>query len=332
MTAIDGNAVEAASVPQVLSDLHVIDDHFREMWTQCEKESQTLARQIKEKQRPLLEERAKLLACSDNNSDSNGTPAIKGFWATALRNHPDVRDMIQDWDLPVLQYLKDVTTNDLDNENSDKGFSVTFHFSENPYFDHQELGKEYHTEETPYTSQIHLTATKATAIMWKTGMDISVETVKKKASKSSKKTKGASETRGRPSFFRSFFRTYKPNDDLPSDLELLVPGDLADEDDDEELADMFFGMDHEAGTSIRDYVIPYAARWYTGEAAPEEHDEDEDEESEEEVESDSDDSPASRGKDKGKRGFVAPKKDASKKRHEGGDVDDAAKKEECKQQ
>merc|ERR1719232_300317 len=77
-----------------------------------------------------------------------------------------------------------------------------------------------------------------------------------------------------------------------------------DDEDEEELMTYLMDNDHEVGTALRDNIIPFAIRWYTGEAAPEyermgPEDSDEDEESEEEDEDDSDDEPPPRRGGKG---------------------------------
>merc|ERR1719356_661141 len=61
-----------------------------------------------------------------------------------------------------------------------------------------------------------------------------------------------------------------------------------DDVEDEELLAYLMDSDYEVGTALRDYVIPFAVRWYTGEAAPEVDDDDDDDEDEEEEEEDDD--------------------------------------------
>ena len=46
--------------------------------------------------------------------------------------------------------------------------------------------------------------------------------------------------------------------------------------------------DYETGLALKDQVIPFAVRWYTGEAAPDDDSDDEDEEEEDDDESDDD--------------------------------------------
>ena len=91
--------------------------------------------------------------------------------------------------------------------------------------------------------------------------------------------------------------------------------------------------DHEGGCALRDNIIPFAVRWYTGEAAPEEDDDDEgdeeedddDEDEEDDDEDESEDEPPARGR----KGAPKGKAKALFAAKEGGDGE---KKEECKQQ
>merc|ERR550537_124184 len=65
--------------------------------------------------------------------------------------------------------------------------------------------------------------------------------------------------------------------------------DSEDEGDEEQIISFMMENDHEAGCALRDNVIPFAVRWFTGEAAPEGDDDDDDEGDEEEEDEDDDD-------------------------------------------
>merc|ERR1712125_217309 len=114
-------------------------------------------------------------------------------------------------------------------------------------------------------------------IDWKPGKNVTVEKVSKKVkgggAKKNKQKKEKEEPR--PSIFRDFFRSMKPDMDIPDDVNL-----------DEGIMEMLMENDHEIGCALRDQIIPFGIRWYTGEAAPED---DDDEDGEEEVGDDDDD-------------------------------------------
>merc|ERR1711920_689131 len=180
---------------------------------------------------------------------------------------------------------------------------------------------------------------KATEIEWKTGMNVTVEKVQKKVkgggAKKAKQKKEKEEAR--PSFFREFFRNLeagmKITDDIRNEAKELqgMDDDEDDDDDDDEILEAIMQRDHECGMALRDNVIPFAVRWYTGEAAPQDDDDDEDEEEEEEDETDEDESseeaPKGKGKGKGKgsKKKTSPKSSPEMK-------PSGQPKEECKQQ
>merc|ERR1712190_228890 len=97
---------------------------------------------------------------------------------------------------------------------------------------------------------------------------------------------------------------------------------------------MIMSNEHEVGQAIKDNIIPFAVRWYTGEAAPERDDDDEDDDDDDDEDDDdddeesSDDDDAKYKKPTAKKG--AAKSGAKKASPKLGAAD--APKEECKQQ
>merc|ERR1711920_277540 len=173
---------------------------------------------------------------------------------------------------------------------------------------------------------------KATEIEWKTGMNVTVEKVQKKVkgggAKKAKQKKEKEEAR--PSFFREFFRNLeagmKITDDIRNEAKELqgMDDDEDDDDDDDEILEAIMQRDHECGMALRDNVIPFAVRWYTGEATPQDDDDDEDEEDEDES---SEEAPKGKGKGKGKGSKKKTSPKSSPEMNPSGQP-----KEECKQQ
>merc|ERR1719206_603795 len=119
------------------------------------------------------------------------------------------------------------------------------------------------------------------------------------------------------------------------DIEGLdVPMDVdPDELDEDEMLKYMMGEAHEAGCDLRDTVIPYAVRWYTGECKAEDDDdddEDEEEESEDEDDDDDEDDSDDEPKGKGKKGAkkTSPKTGPKKSPKTGPAAE--PKTEECK--
>lgn len=312
-----------------------VDDEYLAIEREYEKAVQELQKQYTAKQQPCLEKRLQILtaAATDDEAKNLGTPALRGFWLQALKHLPATAEHIEEWDEPVLEYLRDITKSYLD-EDWQKGFKLCFHFVSNPYFENEVLWKEYHTEEgSPYTGEIETTEIKASEINWKEGKNVTVEKVAKKVrggGAKKAKQKGKEKEEPRDSFFRSFFRHLKPGMPVPDDVNLEEARGLMDDDEDDEdgMMELLMENDYEIGCCVRDQLVPFAVRWYTGEAAPDDDDEDfdDDEDDEEEDEDDDDedeeeeDEPPAKGKKKagGKPGGKAGGKGQSA--------------EECKQQ
>lgn len=322
--------------PPIVKELKEIDDKYLEIEREYEKEVQELQRKYTERQAPLLEQRKQVLTkAEDDDADAkSGTPALKGFWLTAMKHLPALEDQIEEWDEPVLEYCSDVTKSYLDAEDLHKGFKLTFHFVENPYFENDTIWKEYHTQEaSPYTGEIDTTEIKVSDIEWKPGKDVTVEKVAKKVKGGgAKKTKQKAKEKEEPrdSFFRNFFRNLKPDMPIPDDVNLDAMREMMEDDSDEEddgMMGLLMENDYEIGCSVRDQLVPFAVRWYTGEAQPEGYDEDDDdfdEDEEEDLDDDDDD------EDDDEEDEPAPKKKAQPKKK--GAAKAAPKAEECKQQ
>jgi len=303
---------DAPEDPPVVKTLKEIDDKYLALERQYEEEVAKLGLEFKKRLQPCLEERKKILTASDSEGPKTGTPALSGFWTKALQNHPTIAESegIQEWDEPVLEFLVDIEKANVEEIDSKKGFKLVFHFAENPYFTNTELWKEYITEEmNPYSGELAVKEIKSCTIEWKAGKDVTVEKVAKKVKGGgAKKAKQKQEKeQARPSFFRLFFRSLAPGMELTSDL---IGDEDADDEEVEEMLEYIMDADHDIGMAIRDQIIPFAVRFYTGEAIPEgmldgddedDEDDDEDDDSDDDDE-DSDDEPPARGKGgKGKK-------------------------------
>lgn len=238
---------------QKLKDLH---HEHAQIETEFEKELRALKRKYQELYSPLYAKRTEMLTQGDIISD-NGT-TVPQFWLQAMKNHPMLADMIEENDEAVLAYLQDVSADNFSTENSEKmGFSLTFTFAENPYFEPLNLVKTYHMELQPNEKDPALVSTEATEIDWKPGKDITKKVVtRKQKNKRTKQVRKLTETVSVPSFF-NFFTKH----DIPSDAEL----EQMNEDQIEEL-EVVMEADYEAGVILKDRLVPKAVVWYTGEA------------------------------------------------------------------
>jgi len=326
------DADEEEDTPTIKS-LKVIDDKYCAVEVELEKEIEKLRKKYDERQAPLLEERKKALADSaaEGAADAKefGTPACADFWMQALNNAPEFSELLFDCDEPVLKYLDDIQRSYPDPEQPRKGLRLEFTFKENPFFTNDKLWLETYFDVEGYKpyKEMECIEVKSSVIDWKAGKNITVEKkAKEDKGKKGKKKPTKAKEEPCPSMFRILFNNLKAGDPLPEGLECVYNDE---EDEDEELAECHLQNMGEVVQFVAQGLLPYAVRYYTGEACEDE--DDDDEESEEEDGSDDDEEssdeeseePAAKPKKGGKK--PAPKK--------GGSGDAAGEKtEECKQQ
>jgi nucleosome assembly protein 1-like 1 len=257
-----GEAIEAL---KRLSDKHLALER------QFDKEVDKLRVAYRDRQQLILDRRAVLV-----NGEEPGTTGIDGFWLQALQHHPGVAENIEKWDAPVLEHLRDIKCTYIDQAHSRLGFSLQFHFASNPYFENSVLSQDFYCIADPFTSKYICVEIRGCKIRWKPSKDVTVERVAQKRSKTKKEMQ-------RESFFTMFY-DLRVGEPLPANIDIhqldmkLGGGDDADK---EYLTKALIEHTHETGTAVFEDVIPYAIRWFTGEAG-EASDEDDEEDSEEE--------------------------------------------------
>jgi len=279
-TNIQNNPVVKAITP--------LDEQYLALDRECQIKVTAIQAEYTAKQQDLLHRRQQILEAPtlDKNpceggaeSEEIGTPALPDFWLHCFQHHPDIREIIYDVDIPVLRSLRNVTEEALPDDSGldQAGFRLIFTFTPNKYFKNETIVKEYHTKElSPYNQEIEVVETIILEpIEWKDGQDITVET-KKKKKKGKKSGPGSTTKKPRESFFRIFFRNLKKGDEPPEDLVAFQrardeeESESEEEDDADDLMEMLMDDDHHKGCAMRSAIIPYAVRWFTGEATPEE--------------------------------------------------------------
>jgi nucleosome assembly protein 1-like 1 len=186
-------------------------------------------------------------------ADESAPKGIPDFWLNALKNNEMVDDIIVQRDEACLKHLTDITSKNFDDPT--KGFTLTFHFDENPFFTNSVLTKTYHLAED---DEILIEKCEGCTINWHPGQDLTVNIKQKKQrQKGGKNTRVVTKSEPCDSFFNFFNPPKMPEDDDD------------DEDMDEEALDEIeekIEHDYEVGRSIKDRVIPRAVDWFTGEA------------------------------------------------------------------
>eukprot|EP00596_Hydrurales_sp_CCMP1899_P008718 CAMPEP_0119037828 /NCGR_PEP_ID=MMETSP1177-20130426/6339_1 /TAXON_ID=2985 /ORGANISM="Ochromonas sp, Strain CCMP1899" /LENGTH=348 /DNA_ID=CAMNT_0006999549 /DNA_START=153 /DNA_END=1199 /DNA_ORIENTATION=- len=190
---------------------------------------------------------------------------IPGFWLQCLMNHPAIRDIITEEDVPAMEALTNIKC---EYNETYVSFTLSFFFDENPYFSNEVLTKTYTVspdlldEKSPI-----LTDHAFDEIEWKSpSMNLCMIETKKKQKSKNGKNKGQTRTITLLEPKQSFFQYFsEPVEDEEEEEE--------EEDEEKPRIKLTPDEDYDIGHYIRTDILNSAVNWYTGEAAM---DEDED--------------------------------------------------------
>ncbi|GMT24502.1 hypothetical protein PFISCL1PPCAC_15799, partial [Pristionchus fissidentatus] len=216
---------------------------------------------------------------NEKSEADSGEKGIPEFWLTVLKSAENIGEAIQECDEPILKFLTNISTTV---ELEPAGFTLVFHFAENPYFKNSTIKKQYKLEIKPDAEEPFeydgpaVTETTGDKIEWHEGKDCTKKVIKKKQKKGANAGKFLTKTVKADSFF-NFFDPPKVDADHKNE-----------EDDEDDETQELLRADFEIGQIIRDHVIPRAVLFFTGEAAEDdmfddfgdEGDEDDDEDEE----------------------------------------------------
>lgn len=310
------------SLPKTLRNrlayLGELQDQHDELAEKLHDEQLALQRKYEKLWEPLFDKRAAIVQGKEEAPDSLGgeeeedkaaetepepesdVSGIPDFWMHVLQSHKGWSDELQDKDVPILSHLvdirvvnlrdeEDVSTSDNkaseddeeddDEEDGPKGFKLIFEFSDNPFFSNKELVKTYYMVSDDAADPVLQKAT-GTSIQWASGKNPGVKLQKKKGG-----PKGKSRPPVRSSRVPTFFDYFSPPVVPETDSELTDP--------EMDALQNALEKDYELGELLRDDIIPYAIKWYTGEAQMEDSDE-EDEDYDEDEDEDEDDEDVAR--------------------------------------
>ncbi|KAJ3343651.1 hypothetical protein HDU93_007532 [Gonapodya sp. JEL0774] len=275
-----------------------LESKFREEVLALEKKYQVLYRPLYDQRRRFIageaeptEEQATFADPDEEGAEptpsaqKSGETPVRGipeFWLTALKNMPQINDMITERDEAALKSLIDIRVSYLDNN---PGFKLEFQFEPNEFFSEEVLTKVYFLQndpESPYDDLLYDHAEGCT-ISWKEGNDLTVKVeTKKQRHKATNKVRIVKKTVPAETFF-SFFNPPK----APEPKEGQNEEEENDEDDD---LDAKLEEDYEVGEMLKEKIIPHAIDWFTGKAL--EYDEDiygDDDDDDDDEEGDDDD-------------------------------------------
>lgn len=266
---------------KTVEELKGVQEKYRDFWREYTVEWNALKAKYEEKFLPLYEQRHSILhktGVERPDEAMKGTPALPKFWLRVFQNCRAIVSTIEPQDIPVLEYLDDISFSWEDVTKQDT-FTLVFNFAKNPFFEQEIVSKRYIMSTQPGDDTPSLDKIEGTELKWYEGQDVTKRVLlRKQRNKRTKQIRVVEEPRDRQSFFH-FFATRE----VPSDEELI-------EMDADEVAEfeMLFQADYDLGILIRDKIIPKAVLWFTGEEEDDD-DDDEDDEDEDEDEDDDDD-------------------------------------------
>lgn len=120
---------------------------------------------------------------------------------------------MQDQEEDCLHYCYKLNVEDFDDVKT--GYSISFHFKENPYFENEVITKEYHLASENQSNSDFTQSSTSTPIKWKEGKDL----LKELQSKPQANKKRDIET-------KSFFDWFCDNSDPMDDMAELIKDDI----------------------------------------------------------------------------------------------------------
>lgn len=221
---------------------------------------------------PILEKRGKIISGEDD-----GGQGLRDFWLLAMQAHEDVKRCIEEWDEPVLRYVADIN---VAFTHEQQGFRIDFIFDENPFFTNVALAQRFFIDVDG-----QLRPGQGTAIDWRLGQNVTLCTLAKHevsgdahrhqqqhkrrnhhhfaGSKDAIRQRSGTKVVARDSFFHFFGEGGAGGAGVRVSVgEEEEAGAVMDEDG-----------QVQTGLALKDEVIPFAVKYYTGEVN---HDDDED--------------------------------------------------------
>jgi len=238
---------------------------------------------------------------------------IPEFWLHAMKSTEIIGEAIQEHDEPILKHLRDVRVKLHDQKPF--GYTLEFLFADNEYFTNKILTKTYELttdkdDKDPFGYDgPALYKSIGCKIEWSPEKDVTVKLVKKKQKhKSSGTIRVVTKEEKQDSFF-NFFESPTPDGVRPTYRHVLDPAYEPKEENEEqdEEDEELYEADFEIGHFFKEFLIPKAVLYYTGELVDEgsyddeEYDDEEDDEhngddDDDDEDEDEDDEPKSKGK------------------------------------
>ncbi|XP_028146775.1 protein SET [Diabrotica virgifera virgifera] len=140
-----------AATQKALEEIDICQNEIDSINEKSSEEILKIEQKYNQLRKPFFEKR--------NNLISN----IPNFWITAIQNHPDLSELLDNEEEDCLHFLIKIEVQEFEDIKS--GYCIKFYFEENPYIDNTVITKTYHLDCATPTSQ-------STRIIWKEGCNI----------------------------------------------------------------------------------------------------------------------------------------------------------------
>jgi template-activating factor I len=160
MVADKGKKLKLSEEENIDGEFVVSIEKLQEIQEELEKINEEASEKVLEVEQKYNEIRQPVY-----NKRTDVIKSIPDFWITAFLSHPALSELLNDEDQKIFKHLINLEVEESKDVKS--GYSITFHFSPNPYFEDTKITKSF-TFLDEGTTKI-----TATSIKWKEGMGLS---------------------------------------------------------------------------------------------------------------------------------------------------------------
>eukprot|EP00904_Undaria_pinnatifida_P002937 jgi/Undpi1/12644/HiC_scaffold_6.g02312.m1 len=160
-----------------------------------------------------------------------GESGVPHFWMQCMLHHEALHDVVCEPDLEALYYLSDVRCVDKDDL---LGFTLQFHFDDNPFFSNAVLTKRYDTANIMDQGEPLLEGVDGTPIEWKSGRNLCEKVTRRKIKRGGSRS-GETRTVRKVEKTESFFKFFQNPVMYDEDEEEEEDEDEEEEEEEEEV-------------------------------------------------------------------------------------------------
>lgn len=196
---------------------------------------------------------------NEDDEDGEREKGIPQFWVLTLAHMDVVAELLTEDDIACLESLEDIKCTDDDNG---EGFTLSFYFAENDFFENSVLTKKYEVPNLLLGDEPILKLVEGCDIQWKKGKCLTFAEVTQQQ-RGKGKNAGQIRTIVKKEKKDSFFHFFTPPK-MPS-LESMNEEEAM-------RLEAAFNADYDIAQAFRSHIVPKAILWYTGHGMEQEMD------------------------------------------------------------